>query len=410
VIRLETVRVAVRELSGNKMRTALTTLGVVFGVAAVIAMVSIAEGARHEALEQVLAMGADTLHVQSKELAGQDLARARQLGVRGLSLDDVDVLARLPGVAGVAPMTTVDAPVRAGERSADVRVVGTTPSHAAIVSQRVAVGRYLADEDLADRASVAVLGARAARELLPLSDPVGAEIRIGDQAFRVVGVLEDRRQATTHSASLGVADTSADVHIPLTTARVRFASDPLAAPLREVAVKVTDGSTIRAVAALVTDALLRRHGGVSTVEVVVPEELLRQGQRSQRIFNVVMGAIASISLVVGGIGIMNVMLVTVTQRTREIGIRRACGATRRDVRDQFLVESLLIACLGGVAGIGLGAALALGIATYAGWLTIVSPLSVAVAFVVAGATGVAFGLFPAIKASLVDPIECLRHE
>ena len=410
MIRAETFRVALREMSGNKLRSSLTTLGIVFGVAAVIAMVSIAEGAREEALEQVRALGASTLRVRAKELRGQDLARARAAGVTGLTLQDADAVARLPGVTGAAPLLIAKAPVKAGDRTSDVRVVGTSPSYPDVVSFPVATGRFLAPDDDLHRATVVVLGARAAQELLPFQDALGKDISIGRATFRVIGLMEDRRQATSKAGSLAGADVSRDVYVPVLAARARFAADPVASPLAEIAVRVGDGASIRSVASLLRESLLRRHEGVEDFEVVVPEELLRQGQKSQRIFNVVMGAIASISLVVGGIGIMNVMLVTVVQRTREIGIRRAAGATRKDIRDQFLVEALTIAVLGGAAGVILGAGLAFVIALYAGWLTIVSPYSVLLAFAVAGATGVGFGLFPAVKASRMDPIECLRHE
>ena len=410
MIRAETFRVAIRELAGNQLRTALTTLGIVFGVAAVIAMVSIAEGARHEAMAQIRAMGASTLRIRAKELRGRELARARGAGVMGLTLEDADAIAKVLGVEAAAPLLVPQAPVSAGDRSADLRVVGTTAAYPGVVSFAVASGRFIADEDVRDSGAVCVLGAAAASELLPFADPIGREIRIGREAFRVVGVMEDRRQATASAGSLAGADVARDVYIPVSAARLRFASDPLSTGVVEIAVRVQEDAGIRLVAALVQARLAGRHRGIEDFEAVVPEELLRQGQKNQRIFNVVMGAIASISLVVGGIGIMNVMLVTVVQRTREIGIRRATGATRKDIRDQFLVEALTIAVLGGLVGIVLGAGLAFAIALYAGWLTIVSPYSVLLAFTVAGATGVGFGLFPAVKASRMDPIDCLRPE
>jgi putative ABC transport system permease protein len=288
--------------------------------------------------------------------------------------------------------------------------VGTSAAYPDVVSYPVAEGRFLTDDDLAHSATVAVVGARAAQELFPFRSPLGQTITVDGLGLTVVGVMEDRRQAASRVSVLTTADPGRDVHVPATTVEARLPRDPLVSAVRELAVRVEADASVRLTAGLVRDTLLRLHGGVEDFEVVVPEELLRQSQRSQRIFNVVMGAIASISLVVGGIGIMNVMLVTVIQRTREIGIRRAVGATSRDVRDQFLVEALIIAVLGGVAGALLGAMLALAIASYAGWVTIVSFEAVAVAMLVAGATGVAFGLFPAVKASRMDPIECLRHE
>ena len=410
MIRIETFRVGMRELSGNKLRTALTTLGIVFGVGAVIAMVSIAEGARYEAVKQVEALGTNSVRVRSLELTGQALARARQRGAVGLRLDDVPSLARLQSVEAVAPIMVVDSVVKSGDRAPDVRVVGTTPEYPAVTSQGVGEGRFVERRDLEARATVAVLGARAAQELMPFRSAVGETITIGGQRFEVIGVMEDRRQAGARTSVITTADPGRDVYVPASTVDFRFPRDPVKSPVSEVALRVVSGQDVRIAAGLVRDTLMRRHAGIEDFEVVVPEELLRQSQRSQRIFNVVMGAIASISLIVGGIGIMNVMLVTVIQRTREIGIRRAVGATAKDVRDQFLVEALIIACLGGLCGATLGSLAAFVIASFAGWVTIVSLKAVVVALLVAGATGVAFGLFPAVKAARMDPIECLRHE
>jgi putative ABC transport system permease protein len=410
MIRPETFRVGARELAGNKTRTALTTLGIVFGVAAVIAMVSIAQGARFEAEQQIASLGTSTVRVKAVQLAGQELSRARQVGVSGLSFADADSMRHLPGVASVAPIAIVTSDVAAHGRSADARIVGTTAELARILGTSVEHGRFVADEDERLVAPVVVLGAKVAHDLLPFQPAVGATITIGGLAFQVIGVMEDRRQASSRGGALEGADLSRDVYMPASTARLRFPVTPLAAQASEIVVRVEDGVSVRRAAAIVRDLLGRRHAGIVDFEVVVPEELLRQSQKSQRTFNIVMGAIASISLLVGGIGIMNVMLVTVIQRTQEIGIRRAVGATRKDIRDQFLVEALTIAVLGGLAGVVLGSGLALVIASFAGWVTIVSPVSVLVAFLVAGITGVGFGIFPAMKASRMDPIECLRRE
>jgi putative ABC transport system permease protein len=348
--------------------------------------------------------------VKAVKLEGQDLSRARQLGVKGLGLDDVASLLKLPVVEAAAPLLVVDVPVRRGEKSADARVVGTWPSHAEVVSQPVARGRFLGAEDEAARAAVCVLGAKVAQELLPFRAAVGESVLLAGQSFRVVGVMEDRREASSRVSVLTTSDPGRDVYVPASTVTSRFATEPDEPVVDEIAIRVAREHGVRMAAGLVRDVLLRRHQEVVDFEVVVPEELLRQSQRSQRIFNIVMGAIASISLVVGGIGIMNVMLVTVIQRTREIGIRRAVGATKHDIRDQFLVEALSIAILGGLVGALLGAILAAIISSFAGWVTIVSLKAVVVAFFVAGATGVTFGLVPAVKAAAVDPIECLRHE
>ncbi|MFN7971534.1 MAG: ABC transporter permease [Acidobacteriota bacterium] len=408
----ESLNFGLHELKAYKLRSLLTILGIVFGVAAVIAMVSISEGARREALREISLLGMRSIRIRPVELTGGALLRARQKGAMGLEIEDVEGLrSQVPGVGAVAAIRTVKEKVRKGDRYCDAAVVGTTAPYTDAVSFQVAAGRFLNAADEESAARVCVLGSKARRELFPFSDAINESITIGDVEMVVVGVMEEKSLQGARKSILDVRDINRDVYIPLRTAMRRFATPPdRTHELDEIALRMDEGARLQTSAQLVTRALQVAHKDTPDFEVVIPEELLRQAQKSQRIFNVVMGAIAGISLVVGGIGIMNIMLATVTQRTREIGIRRALGARRQDLLLQFLLESILLSLAGGVFGIALGIASGFFIARYAQWVTVISVQAIAIAVFVSTATGVIFGFMPARRASDLDPIEALRHE
>ena len=408
----EALSFGVHELMAYKLRSLLTILGIVFGVGAVIAMVSISEGARREALREIELMGMRSIRIRPLELTGGALLKARQKGLQGLSIADVDALRRqVHAIQAAAPLRILAEKVRRGDRFSDAAVVGTTSVYADAVSFQPSSGRFLTEEDETDAARVCIIGAHVKRDLFPFSDPLGQTVAIGTQELLVVGVMEEKSLKGSRKSVLDVRDINRDVYMPLRTAMRRFPQAPTRThELDEIALRVADDADLGTTSALLARALSILHKGSADHQVVIPEELLRQAQRSQRIFNVVMGAIAGISLIVGGIGIMNIMLATVTQRTREIGIRRALGARRRDVLVQFLIESVLLSAIGGVLGIGIGIGAGFAIARYAAWTTVISPLSIALAMGVATATGVLFGFMPARRASDLDPIDALRHE
>jgi putative ABC transport system permease protein len=257
-----------------------------------------------------------------------------------------------------------------------------------------------------------VIGADIKRDLFAFDDPLRAQIQIGKEWFTVVGVIEDKQISRGRANVIDIRNLNRDLYIPVTTAEQRFMPDPEEEQrgLSEIAIRVISSDKILEAANIVDSILKRRHNGVKDYELMIPEELLRQSQKTQRIFNIVMSAIAGISLLVGGIGIMNIMLANVTQRTREIGIRRAIGATQNDILGQFLIECLTISLLGGVVGIMVGVALGRLITFYAKWETIISMGAVILSFGVAGGTGVIFGIYPATKAAKLDPIEALRYQ
>jgi len=406
----ESVRIGFKGLMSHKLRSFLTMLGVVFGVAAVIAMVSIGEGAKSEAIEAIKLLGANNIRVKPVELHGKNLEGARRKNVRGIEVGDAHAIAELcPGVEAVAGLAEVQEKIRVGARSPEATVMGVEPVYLQVSDARVRDGRFIDEEDIGRGAKVCVLGEELKRELFSFDDALGKMIRVGDLWFTVVGVMERRGKGKEGKTVIEIRSLDRDVYIPMTTAFARF-THGRGKPLSEMSIKVKEAQYLRSSAALIRRILLRRHKDLEDFEIVVPEELLRQSQQTQHIFNVVMGCIAGISLLVGGIGIMNIMLATVTQRTREIGIRRSLGACERDVLEQFLIECVALSMTGGLIGVLLGLILSRSITSYAGWPTIVSPAIIILAFGVSVMTGIVFGIYPATKAAKLDPVEALRYE
>ena len=388
-----------RNVRLHRLRSALSILGVVFGVAAVVAMSSVGEGARREALSQVAALGIDTLSV--RPAPGPSAAS-------GLVLADGESLRQVvPGTAAAAALREASLAAELGDRRSDVSVVGTIPEYARAATLNMATGRFVSDLDLVDSKRVAVLGATVTRRLFPLGDAVGQWLRLGDDWYRVVGILSERGSPRRRAGPIRTRDVDRTVFVPLPT----LAAGPGQAPdaVDEIVLRVRDGRQV-AVAAEVAQALLRRHHPGAAFGIVMPREILRQKARTQRIFNVVTGAIAAIGLLVGGIGIMNIMLATVAERTREIGVRRAVGATQADIAAQFLVESSLLTSLGGFIGALLGTGGSLAIQIWADWPTALSPLMLLAALLTACGVGIGFGLYPAWRAAQLTPMEALRSE
>ena len=410
----ETVSLSLIGLLSHKLRTLLTMLGIIFGVAAVIAMLSIGEGAKQESLEQIRQMGISNIIVQhwDKEEDQEDSADTDQNKSQGLTWDDARSIERICLLAEyVTPQR--DSKIRAQAHGNTFRTmaVGTTADYLTVLDARMGSGVYFSAEDLRGAKRVCVLGADAKRALFFFDDPLGDRVKIRNQWFTVIGVLADKGAAGGKIGGvLEVRNTDEDIYIPLTTMLSRFHWEPGDAELCQITVKISDSKQLQEAAAIVRTIINRRHRGVEDFKIAIPEELLRQSQKTQQIFNIVMGCIAGISLVVGGIGIMNIMLASVLERTREIGIRRALGARRHDILSQFLVESLLVSLFGGMIGVILGYAVPEIITLYAGWRTIVQPWTIALAFGVSASVGIGFGIYPARQAALLNPIDALRYE
>ena len=407
---LEALRGALGNLAAHKLRSLLTMLGMIFGVGAVIAMLSIGAGAEREAMEMIERMGLHNVLVRAKELKQDELQEIRKKSPGLSRRDAVAILDAVPGVELAVPRVEIDAykTMAAGTKT-EARVFGVSHRQDELSHLEIDVGRFLDTLDEREHAQVSVVGTGVARDLYGYDDPLGRRLKINDVWFEVVGVLADTGAGSSFQG-VDVGTTREQIYVPVTTALRKFERDPLQSPLDEVVVRL-DGSTSARVSSSAIRALLDRlHAGADDFELVVPEALLEQSRRTQRLFNIVMGCIAGISLLVGGIGIMNIMLATVLERTREIGVRRAVGARRRDIRTQFIVESFTISLLGGLVGVIMGVAIASIVALYAEWPTVVTLVSILLSTGVSIAVGLASGIYPAVRAANLDPIDALRYE
>jgi putative ABC transport system permease protein len=394
------LRFGLRSLLLHKLRSSLSILGVVFGVSAVVAMASVGEGARREAIAQIGALGIDTVTVRSHPVPG--VSSGLRLGLAE------SIRAVVPDVAAVAPVREASLSVAGGGRSIEATAVGTTPDYRDAARLALQSGRFLAPLDLQDQKRVVVLGATVARALFPFGDARGARVALGGDWYQVIGLLEERASSRGKPGPIRTRDVNRCVFVPW-PALDRGAADPRPDGVDELVVRVRSPDQVVATAEVVRSLLSRATGGTA-FEVIVPREILRQRERTQRIFNAVTGAVAAISLLVGGIGIMNIMLASVAERTREVGVRRALGATRKDIAAQFLVESSLLTSIGGVLGAILGVVGAILIQRLAEWPTALAPVMLATALLMAVLVGVGFGFYPAWRAAHLQPMEALRRE
>ena len=415
---LRTIGTALTQLRQHKLRTALTLLGMVFGVGAVIAMLSIGEGAKQEALKSIDAMGLRNLVVEEVDFDQETLKEVRERSI-GLNLADVDAaLSTLPMVEDFSARKQIKHwSLFSHHAAANAQVTAVTPGYFEMAGLHLADGRYLLAEDMAGFRTVAVLGAQAARDLFPDStgdqahrDILGQAVKVNHQWFTVAGVLAERDLGKSDFAGVNLAADRNRVFIPLSTAHKRLKFEPLESELDAFRLRLTEGADPQLAARTLDHLLSRRHGDQEDYRLIIPAALLKQEQRTQQIFTIVMSAIAGISLLVGGIGIMNIMLATVLERKREIGLLRALGARRSDIQQQFLVESAVVSAIGALIGIGFGIGLALVIQQFAEWPVAWTLWSILLSVLICLATGILFGWYPARQAAALDPIKALQSD
>lgn len=399
------------QLKQHKLRTSLTLLGMVFGVGAVIAMLSIGEGAKQEAMRLIETMGLRNLLVQTRDFDEETLREIREKSV-GLSRSDVRAIREtLPSVVEVSEEKRIkNWALFSFEASSDAQVYAVTPTYFEMASLDIVQGRAFTEEDNQRFSPVAILGAQAARDLFPNGEPIGQRVKVNHQWLEVVGVLADRDLGSEEFQGVSLGGDRNRVFLPLETAYKRLAFESLESELDTIRLRLGDGASPQQTSQTVDFMLERRHGGQKDYELVVPAALLKQQQQTQQIFTIVMSAIAGISLLVGGIGIMNIMLATVLERTREIGLLRALGARKVDIQRQFLMESATVAAIGAVIGIFFGLLLAVVIQQFAGWPAAWSMFAIVLSVTICLVTGIVFGWYPARQAADLDPIKALNAD
>lgn len=406
----------------NKLRSFLTALGVIFGVASVVAMLAIGEGASHEAQEQIRRLGSQNIILESvKPPDGQgSSAESRSMVLEyGLTARDMQQIRQtVPGIELVVPSRILTENIWNFDRSVDGQILGVLPVYPEMRNRQLLSGRFFTDLEMNEKLPVCVLNQGAAAELFPLSTPIGKSVRVKGYYYRIVGIIENEGQRVG-SESGGIKTADSQLLIPFSTLmdqygetffRMRSGSfEAEKVEYHEAIVRVNDVNMVESRAQAIRQILSSNHKKEDW-RIIVPVELLRQAERTKQIFSIVLGSIAAISLLVGGIGIMNIMLASVTERTREIGIRRAMGARQTDIVVQFLIETVLLSGAGGIMGVVLGISIPIAVEHFAGVTTVVKFWSPALAFLISVVTGIAFGIYPARRAAMMNPVEALRHE
>jgi putative ABC transport system permease protein len=408
------VQLGLQNLMVHGLRSLLTMLGMIFGVAAVVAMLSIGAGARQKVMALIEQMGVHNLIVEAKEtLEWQAHSRIRTISP-GLTLQDSRVIRDdLDGVIASTPRKRLTPSKIIPKAQQDMpAVMGVDPNYQQIAGLHLLSGRFF-DKGDADRGSpVCVLGSAAKWSLFGSSNPLGQNVKVNEQWFRVIGVVSPQLSSQSDSSGPTSADVNNNIYIPLQSAFLRLEDSysDVRDEIDGIYLNLADNANISDAAQVVRAVLDSSHHGADDFSIVVPAELLAEQKRTEQLFNTVMVAIASISLLVGGIGIMNIMLASILERTREIGLRRAVGARQSDIVRQFVVEATMISFAGGTIGVVFGFFMSRLIAWLAGWSTIVTFSSIALAFLVSISVGLVFGIYPATKAARLDPVEAIRYE
>ena len=446
--------IALEAVLANQVRSLLTALGIIFGVAAVIAMLAIGNGAQQEILEQIELVGVNNIIVQPRvEQVEQKLGESDKEDSKkfspGLKLLDVESIKKtIPGVQKLSPEILLETYIIKNGVRRSSKLVGVEPSYFQVANFDLNEGKMFNDEQLRLGRPVCIIGKGIQTKFFPQENPIGKKIKVGSQWLEVIGVLKERYISEKAISNLGIRDYNMDVYTPIQTVLIRYINRDLVTgsglkknfgtsmmrfgrggftittqtetkddnkpsnyhQIDRLVVQVSESENLNPTADVMARMLERRHFGVVDFEITIPELLLKQQQRTQNIFNIVLAAIAAISLLVGGIGIMNIMLASVLERIKEIGLRLSIGAQKTDIIMQFLFESVMISITGGLVGVILGVGLAYAVSSLADFPTSISLLSIVISFGVAATVGLIFGITPAKRAAEQDPITSLRHE
>ncbi|WP_395717363.1 ABC transporter permease [Prosthecobacter sp.] len=418
-----TLSLGIKTIWLHKLRSFLTMLGVVFGVASVVAMLAIGEGASHEAQEQIRKLGSQNIILNSvKPPDGQgSTTEARSfISEYGITLRDIQQIRQtVPGISVVVPSRFITENIWNLDRSVDGQIMGVLPVYPQMRNRELVQGRFFTDIEMDGRVPVCVISQTVAARLFPLSTPTGKSVRVKGYYYKIIGIIQDEGQMVGTDAGSTVNNAQAQIMIPFATLmdqygetffRYRTGSfEAEKVEFHEAVIRVEDVNQVESRAEAIRHLMTSNHKKQDW-RIIVPVELLKQAERTKQIFSIVLGSIAAISLLVGGIGIMNIMLASVTERTREIGIRRALGARQADIVVQFLIETVLLAGAGGVLGVALGLGIPIAVQKFAGVTTVIKMWSPILAFSISVLTGIAFGIYPARRAAKMNPVEALRHE
>jgi putative ABC transport system permease protein len=425
------VKLGIKSLWVHRLRSILTALGIIFGVASVIAMLAIGEGASKAAQEQIARLGSLNIIIKTVQPPEEQHATGQQQGLReyGMTYADAERFHNsIPNVKVIVPVRRISQQAWYRNRKIPVEVVGTVPWHLETSSIRLVRGRFLTSFDLDYKRDICIIDQGAAKALFVFDDPMDQDIKIAGDYYRVVGIVTSQEDISTKegvpeekglSAKGQGGANAGTIYIPLSAAKERFGETSLQVAggsrkiekveLQEIIVKVGEINRVQPTRDILINQMSQFHKK-NDYQIVVPLELLHEAERTKRIFSIVLGSIAAISLLVGGIGIMNIMLATVSERTREIGIRRALGAKRRDIIFQFLSETMFLTFAGGILGIFLGCIIPFFVTRFGNMPTVITWTALLLSFGISGIVGIAFGLYPAYRAANMDPIESLRHE
>jgi putative ABC transport system permease protein len=440
--------IAIDAVIANKVRSLLTALGIIFGVAAVIAMLAIGNGAQQEILDQIKLVGVNNIVIKpiveqkEEKLDEADGKKDKKKFSPGLTIRDVNsIMKTVPGLTRISPEISLDTYVIRNGYRRSAKLVGVQPAYFEIYNFTLSDGQSFTEKHLKLGSQVCIIGQGIKSRFFPIENPIGKSIKVGQHWLTIIGVLDERLVSKTSISKLGIRDFNMDVYAPLQTVLVRYRNRDLITgesiriagmrsrgmirdngsaetdqekknyhQLDRLVIQVEETASLQPASEIISRILQRKHYEVIDYEIEIPELLLKQQQRTNDIFNYVLGAIAGISLLVGGIGIMNIMLASVLERIKEIGLRLSIGAKKSDVTQQFLFEAIMISVSGGIIGVILGVTMAYVVSSVANIPTIITFTSIALSFGVAATVGLTFGIAPARKAASQDPIACLRYE